>query len=100
MIRADGAALYGEVLGIDIDRASVNQAVARHNTGLGIQNIQLDKACSVQQQADALSGDELSSLLLLSAKLRVALQDLQLALSNHGQIAFNIHIFPSILQNV
>ena len=100
MICANGAALDSEVLRIDINRASVDQAIARHNAGFGIQNVQFDKACSVQQQADALTGDELAGLLLLSAKLRVALQDLQLALSNHGQIAFNIHIFPSILQNV
>ena len=97
MGRTNGAALNGEILCIYINRVAVNQTVTGHNTGLGIQHVQFDKACSIQQQTDALSCDELAGLLLLSAKLRVALQDRQLALTNHGQIAFNIHIFPSIL---
>ena len=97
MRRANRAALNGEILRINIDRTAVDQAITGHNAGFTVQHVQLHEAGGVQQQADALPGKELSGLLLLSAKLRVTLQDRQLALANHGQVAFNIHIFPSIM---
>ena len=97
VLRADGTALDGEVLRVDVNGLFVDQAVAGDDAGVGVEHVELDKARSVKQPCHALPCQELSGFFLLVAKLRVALQDRQLALTNDGQIAFHTHAFS--LQN-
>ena len=88
---AYGAALNGEILGVDVGGIAVDQAVAGDDAGVRVQHIQLHEAGGVQQQRDALPGQQLPGLLLLGAELRITLQNRQLALANDGQILFHFH---------
>ena len=97
MLRADRTAFDGEVLRVDVNGLFADQAVAGDDARVGIEHIELDKARRVKKLRHALPCQELSGLFLLVAKLRVALQDRQLALTNDGQIAFHTHAFS--LQN-
>ena len=55
-----------------------------------------DLGSSIQQLRHTLAGQQFAGVLLLRAKLRIALQNRLLAFANDGQIAFHTHCFPSM----